>query len=92
MAALLVLFLAFGFYRVYYGKHVYETVAPELPANLNKPAILIFSKTNGFRQDDAVKAANSGLSALAKRRGWTSFALEKKNQNFAGRLRVRATF
>jgi hypothetical protein len=44
LAALLVLFLAFGFYRVYYGKHVYETVAPELPANLNKPAILIFSK------------------------------------------------
>jgi hypothetical protein len=66
----------FEFYRVYYGKHVYETVAPQLPAGLNTPAILIFSKTNGFRQDDAVKAANAALSEIAKRNGWGWFVTE----------------
>jgi type 1 glutamine amidotransferase len=79
LAALLTALLClagFGFYRVYYGKHVYETVAPELPADLNKPAILIFSKTNGFREDAAVKAANSALSALMKSHGWVPYVTE----------------
>jgi len=66
----------FGFYRVYYGKHIYETVPPELPAQLNEPAILVFSKTNGFREDDAIKAANAALATIAKSRGWSTFFTE----------------
>ncbi|MEO8659330.1 MAG: ThuA domain-containing protein [Bryobacteraceae bacterium] len=72
----LVGFAGFGFYRVYYGKHIYETVPPQLPAQLNPPAILIFSKTNGFRDDAAVKASNEALAALARRRGWSVFETE----------------
>jgi uncharacterized protein len=64
------------FRRVYYGKHVYETVPPSLPAQLAAPAILVFSKTNGFRQDDAVRAANAALAAIAKKRGWFAFFTE----------------
>jgi len=74
-AALLIV-AGFGFYRVYYGKHVYESVAPQLPQDLKPPAILIFSKTNGFRQDDAIQAANKALTVIAKRRGWTVFVTE----------------
>lgn len=66
----------FGFYRVYYGKHVYETVPPTLPDRLPEPAILVFSKTNGFRQDDAVQAANAALAAMAQRNGWSVFFTE----------------
>lgn len=66
----------YGFYRVYCGKHVYETVPPQLPAQLNATAILIFSKTNGFRQDDAVKAANAALAAITRRRGWSAVITE----------------
>jgi len=62
--------------RALYGRHVYETVPPRLPAQLNQPAILVFSKTNGFRQDDAVRAANAALAAIAKNRGWSAFFTE----------------
>lgn len=62
--------------RVYYGRHVYETVAPQLPDKLSRPAILVFSKTNGFRDDSAVRAANEALAGIAKRRGWSTFFTE----------------
>lgn len=64
------------FHRVYYGKHVYETVPPPLPAQLTSPAILVFSKTNGFRDDDAVRAANAALAAIARKQGWSAFFTE----------------
>ena len=82
LAAMSVGILAFGcyagfvIYRAYYGKHIYETVPPQLPAHLNDPAILIFSKTNGFREDAAVKAANDALTAIAARRGWSVMVTE----------------
>jgi uncharacterized protein len=82
LLAIAVLFVAGGIYtgimvhRVYYGKHVYETVPPQLPAELSHPAILVFSKTNGFRQDDAVRAANAALAAIARNRGWSAFFTE----------------
>lgn len=62
--------------RVYYGVHVYETTPPQLPVQLKEPAILVFSKTNGFRQDDAVRAANAALADIAKARGWSAFFTE----------------
>ncbi len=79
VAAILVVLIGvagFGFYRVYYGVHVYETTPPVLPGDLQKPAVLIFSKTNGFREDAAVKAANAALTEIAKRRGWGVFVTE----------------
>ncbi len=70
-------FAGFGAYRVYYGKHVYEAVPPELPAApWTEPAILVFSKTNGYREDAAVKASNAALAAIAKSRGWAAFFTE----------------
>jgi type 1 glutamine amidotransferase len=69
-------YAAISLHRVYYGRHVYETVPPRLPAQLNQPAILVFSKTNGFREDDAVRAANEALAAIAKNRGWSAFFTE----------------
>jgi len=55
-------FAGFEIYRVYYGRLVYETVPPKIP-QLSDPAILVFSKTNAFREDDAVKAANEYYGA-----------------------------
>lgn len=63
-------------HSVYYGRHVYETVPPQLPAQLNHPAILVFSKTNGFREDNAVRAANAMLAGIASPRGWSAFFSE----------------
>ena len=62
-------FAAYGIYSVYYGKHVYETTPPALPAHLNQTAILVFSKTNGYRHEEAIPAANRALEAIARAHG-----------------------
>ena len=62
--------------RVYYGAHIYETVPPQFPAPLHPPAILVFSKTNGFRDDSAIRAANAALAEICKRRNWSAFFTE----------------
>lgn len=58
------------------GVHVYETVPPPLPAEIERPAILVFSKTNGFRHEEAIPAANAMFAAVAKEKGWGYFQTE----------------
>ncbi|WP_373097481.1 ThuA domain-containing protein [Zhongshania sp.] len=63
-------------YRSLVGLKVFEFVPPELPANLDEKAILIFSKTNGFRDDKQIATANAVLTDIAQRSGWTSYVTE----------------
>ena len=51
-----------------------DSVAPDLPA-LTRPAVLIISKTNGYRHDSIAEAVPA-IEALVKARGWSSFATE----------------
>lgn len=53
----------------------YETDPPSLPA-LKEPAVLIFSKTNGYRDDPQIKAANAALEEIARKMGWSSYVTE----------------
>ena len=53
----------------------YDETPPALPA-LSDKAILIFSKTNGFRDDEQIVAANRAIAEIAKQRGWTSYTTE----------------
>lgn len=55
---------------------VMDTTPPDLPKDLKNDGVLIFSKTNGWRDDPAVKAANEALLAIAKKRGWPAFVTE----------------
>ena len=98
LLAIAVVLLGFGTYaaflvhRVYYGTHVYETIPPQLPTALKQPAILVFSKTNGFRQDDALRASNAALAAIAKDQEWSAFLTENGAVfNPADLSRFRAT-
>ncbi|HCS26168.1 MAG TPA: hypothetical protein DIW43_01860 [Spongiibacteraceae bacterium] len=50
----------------------YETVAPVLP-EFKKPAVLIFTKTNGFIHKDAIPVAKSVLSELVVAQGWEPY-------------------
>ena len=50
------------------GVKVYETVPPQVPTDLPRPAILVFSKTNAFRHEEAIPAANA-LFAIADGHG-----------------------
>ncbi|QCB56461.1 ThuA domain-containing protein [Sphingopyxis sp. PAMC25046] len=52
----------------------FDRVPPELPA-LARPAVLIVSKTNGYRHDSIAEAVPA-IEALVKARGWNSFATE----------------
>jgi len=58
-------------YRVVHGVSVYETVPPSLPAATPAPAILVFSKTNGFRDGESIDAANAMFRQVGKEHGWT---------------------
>lgn len=58
------------------GLKEYETTPPPLPAEIARPAILVFSKTNGFRHKDAIPAANVMFAEVAKDKGWGYFQTE----------------
>lgn len=57
---------------------VVDTVPPELPAHLaDAPlAILLFSKTSGFRHEEAIPAAQAAIERIAKKNGWAVFPTE----------------
>ncbi len=61
---------------VFFPSNDYDTVAPELPAQIQRPAILVFSKTNGFRHEEAIPAGLALFERLAKEKGWGLFATE----------------
>ncbi|WP_162527209.1 ThuA domain-containing protein [Sphingomonas solaris] len=58
-------------YRLFHGLDVYETVPPTLPVTMLSPAILVFSKTNGFRDGASIDAANAMFRQLARQREWS---------------------
>jgi type 1 glutamine amidotransferase len=58
---------------------VVDRVAPALPPELGANgavAILLFSKTSGFRHADAIPACERSVREIAARRGWQVFATE----------------
>ena len=51
----------------------YDETPPRLPAKLAHPAILVFSKSNGFRDDSSVTAAENALKVMSEHEGWNMF-------------------
>lgn len=59
------------------GLKVYETSPPtDIPADLKRPAILVFSKTNAFRHEEAIPAAAKMFDAAAAKNGWSVYHTE----------------
>jgi len=63
-------------WRMMFAPKVYETVAPELPVDLPRPAVLVFSKTSAFRHGPAIDAANAMFREMARERGWGLYLTE----------------
>jgi uncharacterized protein len=63
-------------YRAVYFSHDHDRVAPTVPATFPKPAVLIFSKTNGFRHNEAIEAQSLMFSKLAEQQSWSVYATE----------------
>ena len=57
----------------------YDHTPPVLPEHLDHPAMLVFSKSNGFRDDPSVNAANAALKAMAGTRALESFLLRERS-------------
>jgi type 1 glutamine amidotransferase len=55
---------------------VFDSAPPKLPAKLKQPAILVFSKTNGYRDDAQIRAANAAIAKLVEARGWGVYVTE----------------
>ncbi|CAN7269554.1 ThuA domain-containing protein [Phenylobacterium sp. LjRoot225] len=49
----------------------YDQVPPKLPKPEQRPAILVFDKINGYRDEPSVNAARKALTDMAARRGWS---------------------
>jgi uncharacterized protein len=58
------------------GVKVYETTPPKMPADIKRPAILVFSKTNGFRHEVPIKRAHKIYADMAAKNGWGHFQTE----------------
>lgn len=57
-----------GFFR----DPVFETVPPTLPP-LERPAVLVFSKTNAFIHRDAIPAAQAMIQRFGEANGWSVY-------------------
>jgi type 1 glutamine amidotransferase len=54
----------------------YDHTPPALPEKLAHPAILVFSKSNGFRDDPSVNAGTAALKELGERHHYAMFFTE----------------
>lgn len=54
----------------------YDSEPPSLPPDLAAPAVLVFTKTNGFRHSEAIDEGLKFFEALSERRGWSMFHTE----------------
>ena len=65
-----------GMWNLVFPTASHDAVAPALPDELPRPAVLVFSKTNGFRHRDAIPAGRALFEGLARARGGSVFATE----------------
>jgi type 1 glutamine amidotransferase len=54
----------------------FDTDPPVLPADLKSGGVLIYSKTNGFREEAAIQASDTALAAIAHERNWPYYVTE----------------
>ena len=76
-----------AFMHEHFPDPVFDKTPPTLPDSLKPGGILIFSKTNGFRDTPAIQAANAALSSIAERHGWPFFKTENGAVMNADQLR-----
>lgn len=62
--------------RIFFPKKQYETEPPPMPIGMQPPVILVFTKTNGYRHEEAIPAGLALFKEIAKRRGWSIFQTE----------------
>ncbi len=66
------------FYKITHGFPVtYETEKPIIQFPMGQPAILVFSKTTGFRHGESIKASVPAFTEMGKRNKWFVYHTEE---------------
>jgi type 1 glutamine amidotransferase len=82
VAGLIVLAAAFAWptlrnaWRATHPRQHYDTEPVALPAGLGEPALLLFTKTNGFRHEEGIPAGVALIESIAAERGFDVFHTE----------------
>jgi len=63
-------------YSALYPSHEHDRSPPAVPASFPHPAVLVFSKTNGFRHDEAIAAGNVMFREFADKQGLSVYETE----------------
>ncbi len=67
---------AVGAWHSLFPSTAHDSVEPYLPPDLQSPAVLVFSKTNGFRHKDGIVAGRAAIEQIARGQGWQAFFTE----------------
>ena len=62
--------------KAFYGFAKYETTPHEINLPVDRPCILVFSKTTAYRHKKAIGAANALIQQLASNHGWFIYQTE----------------
>ena len=65
-----------GAWDAIFPSREHDTVAPALPNDLGSPALLVFSKTNGFRHTEGIAGGSKALMEIAADNNWALYATE----------------
>jgi uncharacterized protein len=63
-------------WRATHPRSHYDREPVALPADLASPALLLFTKTNGFRHEEGIPAGVALIRKIAEQRGWSVFHTE----------------
>lgn len=80
LALVLLLVTAMGvfIYKITYGFPVsYETEVPHIDFPEGKPAVLLFSKTTGFRHSESIDASKPVVQELGRKNNWFVYETEE---------------
>lgn len=78
LVILLGLFMAGFLYKVKYGFPVsYETEAPAIDFPAGQTAVLLFSKTTGFRHGESIEASKKVFADMATKNNWFLYSTEE---------------
>lgn len=65
-----------GAWNLVFPNTTHETVPPEIPAGVTSPALLLFTKTNGFRHGAGIDAGTKLVQEIAFAQGWAVYPTE----------------
>lgn len=78
LVLLLVAVGGFFFYKISNGFPVsYETEKPTINFPADQPAVLVFSKTTGFRHGESIEASKPVFTEIARRNNWFVYETEE---------------